>query len=91
MTTDSRVPTTDVVVAKRTSPYRTVAVVAGGNYVVLGVDYQDPDTDKSYVPDAVVLLGPAGAERLACALRNAAPKARELAQIIAAFIADGGE
>lgn len=74
----------DIVVAKVIEPDQMVAVLAGDDYVALEVEYLGQDTEKCGQPDAVVLLGPSGAERLAYALRSAALKARELAAFIAA-------
>jgi len=74
----------DIVVAKVIEPDQMVAVLAGDDYVALEFEYLGPDTEKCGQPDAVVLLGPSGAERLAYALRSAALKARELAAFIAA-------
>jgi hypothetical protein len=74
----------DIVVAKVIEPDQMVAVLAGDDYVALEVEYFGQDTEKCDQPDAVVLLAPSGAERLAYALRSAALKARELAAFIAA-------
>jgi len=74
----------DIVVAKVIEPDQMVAVLAGDDYVALEVEYLGQDTEKCGQPDAVVLLAPSGAERLAYALRSAALKARELAAFIAA-------
>jgi hypothetical protein len=74
---------TDIVFTKIVEPHQAVVVLAGEDYVVLDVDYQYPDGEKDDLPDAVVLLAPSGAERLAYALRSAALKAREVAQFIA--------
>jgi len=74
----------DIVVAKVIEPDQMVAVLAGDDYVAPEVDYLGEATEKCGQPDAVVLLGPSGAERLAYALRSAALKARELAAFIAA-------
>lgn len=55
----------DIVAGKIVEPHPTVVVLAGEGYVALEMDYQDPDAEKCSLPDAVVLLAPAGAERLA--------------------------
>ncbi len=73
----------DIVVGKIVEPHQTVVVLAGDDYVVLQVDYQDPDAEKCGLPNPVVLLAPAGAKRLAHALDKAAVRAREAAQFIA--------
>jgi hypothetical protein len=74
----------DIVVGKIVEPHQAVVVLAGDDYVALEVDYQDPDAENCDLSNAVVLLAPAGAERLAYALDSAALKAREVAQFIAA-------
>jgi hypothetical protein len=73
----------DIVTAKILEPHQAIVVLAGDNYVAVEVDYRDPDAEKCNLPDAVVLLAPTGAERLAYGLRSAALKARELAAFIA--------
>jgi hypothetical protein len=75
----------DIAITKIVGPDQAVAVLAGDGYVALQVDYQDPDAEKPSLPDAVVLLAPAKAERLACAINKAALRAREVAQFIASF------
>ena len=74
----------DIIITKLNDPEQSVTVLAGDDYVALEVEYLGQDTEKCGQPDAVVLLAPSGAERLAYALRSAALKARELAAFIAA-------
>ncbi len=78
----------DIVIATIIEPDQDVAVLAGDDYVAVTVDYQDPDAEKCSLPDAVILLSPAGAERLAYALVTAALTAREVALFIASPISD---
>lgn len=79
----------DIVVAKIVEPNQAVVVLGGDDYVALEVDYRNPDAPKCNLPDAVVLLAPAGAERLAHALRSAALKAQEVAAFIAGATTGG--
>jgi hypothetical protein len=57
---------------------QTVSVLAGDYYVALEVDYGVSDAKESTQPDAVVLLAPTGALRLAYALCKAFLKARKV-------------
>jgi hypothetical protein len=75
----------DIIVAKIFAPDQDVVVLAGNDYVALELSYPESDQCEEHKePDEVVLLAPAGAERLADALGNAALKAREVAQFVAA-------
>ncbi len=80
---------TDIVVAKIVNPHQAVVVLAGDDYVALELDYQHLGAEKRELPDAVVLLAPPGAERLAYALRSAALKAQEVAAFIAGATTGG--
>lgn len=77
----------DIVVAKIKEPDQTVVVLAGEGYVALEVDYQDCRTEKSTLPDAVVLLSLAGAERMRYAVGSAVIKARQAVGVAATMAA----
>jgi hypothetical protein len=68
----------DILIATVEDLDQTVSVLAGDNYVALEVDYSVSDAEESRQPDAVVLLAPTGALRLAYSLCKAFLKARKV-------------
>jgi hypothetical protein len=68
----------DIVISHIYDPHQTVVVLAGDGYVALELYFAGPDPcEESRQPDEVVLLGTAGAQRLAYALVSAAVKSSE--------------
>jgi hypothetical protein len=63
----------DIVIAKFSELDQAVVVLAGEDYVALQVDFQDSDLpEEPREFDQTVLLSAAAAERLGCALVQAA-------------------
>lgn len=68
----------DIVITKIIEPDHTVVVLAGEGYIDVEVDYGYIGAEKSTVPDAVVLLSLAGAQRMRYALGSAVIMARAI-------------
>ena len=67
----------DIVITKIIEPDQTTVVLAGDGYVAIEVYYGPIGTEKSTAPDAVILHGFDGAERMRYALGSAVMRARE--------------
>ena len=78
----------DIVITKIIEPDQTTVVLAGDGYVAIEVYYGQIGAEKSTAPDAVILLGFEGAERMRYALGSAVMRAQE-ALAVAANDAEG--